>query len=582
MRKDYRQQIAQKRRLWILGFFLVVIAGIVVAKLFYLQVLRSSYYVAFAENQHWMKRDIPAERGKIYVKDRQTGGLYPLATNVSEDLVYLIPRQLEDPEDAAEKLATILKSKKEKVETKKKEILEKISQSKNYVPLEHKITPEQSDKIQELKLDGVMLTPESWRYYPEGKLASHILGYTDWDHIGHYGVEGYFQESLRGKAGFLEAEKDQRGKLISIGGVNLDPPKDGDDLVLTVDRTVQFEIEKTLKAGVEKFGAQSGNVIVMDPKSGAVLAMANYPDFDPNKYFKVKQGDYELFNNAVINSVYEPGSTFKPLVMASAINEKKVSPTTTHQCSGYIRVGTNVVKTSDLRGHGNEAMTQVLENSCNVGMVFVTQKLGKESTYHYLQNFGFNSNTGIRLNTENSGNIRDPNEWAEIDLAAAGFGQGLGVTTLQMVTAFSALANEGNLVQPYIVEEVVHSDGSKEKRKAKTVHQVVSKETAHTLSAMLVSAVENGVANPAKIDGYYMAGKTGTAQVAVENGKGYDSDKLITSFVGYGPVDNPKFVILVKFDMPRGGDNVWGATTAAPLYKEIAEYLLNYYRVPPG
>ncbi|MFC1651852.1 peptidoglycan D,D-transpeptidase FtsI family protein [Patescibacteria group bacterium] len=574
MKQSYREQNAQKRRLNMLGLILIILAGLVVAKLFYIQVLRHGYYLAFAENQHWMKRDIPAERGKIYVKDPETGGLYPLATNVQKDLCYVVPGQIKDPDKAAEKLAIVLKM-------KKKEILKEFEKSKHYVPIKHKLTEKESNRVQDLKIEGVMVTAESWRYYPEKELASHILGYVDWDGNGLYGLEGYFNESLRGKTGFLEAEKDQGGQLISIGNLNLDPPKNGDDLILTIDRTIQYEIEKKLKEGVEKFGATGGSILVMDPKSGAILAMANRPDFNPNTYFKMKEEDYWKFNNPAINGVYEPGSIFKPVVMASAINEDRVNPTTTHNCSGYVRIGTDIVKTSDLRGHGKEAMTQVLENSCNVGMAFVADKMGKELSYDYLTNFGFNNDTGIRLHTENSGNIRDSKDWAEIDLAASGFGQGLGVTSLQMVTAFSALANEGNLIQPYIVEEIIHSDGSKEKRKPKTIRQVIKQNVSQTISAMLVSAVENGVANPAQIEGYYMAGKTGTAQVAKENGDGYDDSKRITSFIGYGPVDDPRFIILVKYDIPYGGD-IWGATTAAPTYKEIGEYLLNYYRIPPS
>jgi cell division protein FtsI/penicillin-binding protein 2 len=574
MKQSYQEATAQKRRLNFLGLVLIVLAGLVMAKLFYIQVLRHGYYVAFADNQHWMKRDIPAERGKIYVRDPETGGLYPLATNVSKDLVYAIPNQIEDPQDAAEKLASVLKMKKD-------EILKEFEKSKYYVPLKHKLTENQSQKIQDLKIEGIMLTPESWRYYPEKNLASHILGYVDWDQKGHYGLEGYLHESLRGKAGFLEAEKDQAGKMITIGSVNLDPPKNGDDIVLTVDRTVQYEVEKKLKAGVEKFGATGGSVIVMNPVSGALVALANYPNFNPNGYFKIKPEDYSLFSNNAINAVYEPGSIFKPVIMAGALDAKKVKPSTTHNCRGWIRIGADIIRTSTYSAHGKETMTQVLENSCNVGMAFVSQKMGRELVYDYLNRFGFNSNTGVTLDSENKGNIRPPGEWADIDLATSGFGQGLGVTSLQMVTAFSALANEGNLVQPYIVEEVVHSDGSKEKRQPKIVRQVISRGAAKTITAMCVSAVENGVAQPAKIEGYYMAGKTGTAQVARSDGEGYDPNKRITTFIGYGPVDNPQFIILVKLDIPYGG-NVWGVTTSAMIYKEVGQYLLNYYRIPPS
>ncbi len=569
----YKEQSAQKRRLVLLGVILVIFALVIGGKLFYLQVFRHGYYIAFAENQHYIKRDIPAERGKIYVRDSESGKLYPLATNISLDMVYAIPYQVQDPILAAQKLAPILKM-------KEVEILKMFERSKYYVPLKHKLTEKQSQQIKALKLNGIMVTSESWRYYPEKRLASHILGYVDWDQRGHYGLEGYFNESLRGKTGFMTGEKDQAGRLISIGNLDLEPPRNGDDLILTVDRTIQYEVEKVLAEGVKKHGAQSGSIIVMDPKTGGILAMANYPDFNPNRYYKFK--NYDIFNNSSINSVYEPGSIFKPIVMAAALNEGKVKPDDTHQCTGYVRIGNDIVRTSTREAHGKETMTQVIINSCNVGMAkLTTEKMGKELIYDYLIKFGFSSNTGIMMDTENKGNIRQPKDWAEIDVATSGFGQGLGVTSLQMVTAFSALANEGNLVQPRIIDEVIHSDGSKEKKSPKLVRQVISKDTAKTITAMLIAAVEEGYVQNVKIPGYYVAGKTGTAEVARADGQGYDPTRRITTFIGYLPANNARFIILVKLDLPNSGPGIWGITTSAPMFKEVAQYLIQYYRIPP-
>ncbi len=573
MPSAYREQSAQKRRLVILGVLLVIFALLVAGKLFYLQVFRHGYYLAFAENQHYLKRDIPAERGKIYVRDSESGGLYPLATNISKDMVYAVPYQVENPSLAAEKLAPILKM-------KEVAILKMFERSKYYVPLKHKLSEKQSQQIEALKLAGIMLTSESWRYYPESRLASHILGYVDWDQKGHYGLEGYFNESLRGKAGFMAGEKDQAGELISIGNLDLEPAKNGDDLILTIDRNIQHEVEAVLEEGVKKFGAQSGSIIVMDPKSGGLLALANYPDFNPNKYYTFK--NYDIFNDSAINSVYEPGSIFKPLIMAAALNEGKVKPSDTHNCAGYVRIGNDIIKTSTREAHGKETMTEVIINSCNVGMAkLTTEKMGRELVYNYLMKFGLNSNTGVMMDTESKGNIRQTKDWADIDLATSGFGQGLGVTSLQMVTAFSALANEGNLVQPRVVDEIIHSDGTKEKKQAKLVRQVISKDTAKTITAMLISAVEDGYVQNVAIPGYYVAGKTGTAEVAREDGQGYDSTRRITTFIGYAPANNARFIILVKLDLPNSGPGIWGITTSAPMFKEIAEYLIHYYRIAP-
>ncbi|MFH2105118.1 MAG: penicillin-binding protein 2 [Parcubacteria group bacterium] len=548
---------------------------VIVWRLFSIQVLQHNYFLALASGQQKIYEDLVPERGRIYIEDRFTKNLYPLAINKRLTLVYAIPKQVQDINGVAEKLADIL-------ELPADELKEKLSKEDDlYEPLKHRVTDDKVEEIKNLDLAGIRFQPEDWRYYPDGEFAAHILGFVGFvedEKKGRYGLEGYYNDLLAGKEGHLAMEKDAAGRLISMGEKSFQKATDGDDLVLTIDRFIQFKVETKIKEAVEKFGAQRGTVIIANPHTGEIIAMANFPTFNPNKYSEVE--DANVFTNTAVYSLYEPGSAFKPVIMTAALDLGLVSPHTTVEDSGAIKVDEFTIRNFDGGASGTVTMTEILEKSINIGMVQIAQKMGRERVYEYVDNFGFNELSGIDLDTEASSELADYQQWSDADLATISFGQGISVTPIQLITATSAIANGGKLVQPHVVKKIVHSAGEEEVITSKETRQVISPAVAATTSAMMVSVVENGFGESAKVPGYKIAGKTGTAQVPNENGPGYDPSQKITSFIGFAPVEDPQFVMLVRLDNP-GGD-VWGASTAAPVFKEIAEEIFRYYQIPPS
>jgi len=497
-----------------------------------------------------------------------------------------------------------------------------------YVFLKNKLDPEISNQIEEMNLKGVVLLPEHWRYYPEGTLGSHLTGFLNRDNVGQYGSEGYFNIELEGKKGTIYAESDPFGRQITVGESKIINPQDGDTIVLTIDRIVQKEVEKILSQSVEDFKADSGQVIIMNPFTGAIIAMANYPSFDPNlfseaytlrkvekdeeiyktipvfkrdekgRYVPVTSEDMEdeeiekfvyenkfgpgVFKNKTISEFYEPGSVFKALVMAIAIDAKEVEPQSTYIDDGPLHIDEFEIKNSDNQYHGKVTMTEVLEKSLNTGMSHVAQLLGKRLMYKYLKDFGFGEYTNIRLEGETQGRVDYYTRWSKAQLLTTSYGQGIIVTPLQMVAAWAALANGGKLVQPYIVESII-KEGEIIKTEPQVIHRVISEETSSIITSMLISVVRRGHGRPADITGHLIAGKTGTSQIAGPSGK-YETGEgaVITSFAGYFPAFQPQFIMLVKFDRPRIGENTWGSTTAAPTFKKIAEFLIDYYNIQPN
>jgi cell division protein FtsI/penicillin-binding protein 2 len=352
---------------------------------------------------------------------------------------------------------------------------------------------------------------------------------------------------------------------------------DGSDLVLTIDRTIQFVACDRLHKAVERHNADGGSVLIMDAESGAILAMCGSPDYDPNKYSEVK--DVSVYNNPAIFFQYEPGSVFKPITMASALNEGKVGLETTYLDKGSVQIVPHEIKNSDLKAYGIQTMAQVLEKSLNTGVVFAMKALGADEFRRYVKLFGFGEETGVELMTEVNGDISSLSKRGEIYSVTASFGQGIAVTPLQMVRAFGAIANGGSLMRPYIIDEIRRSDGTRQVTEPYEIRRVISQRSSVILGNMLVSVVENGHGKRAGVPGYYVAGKTGTAQVPRSDGKGYEKDITIGSFIGFAPVRNPRFVMLTRIDHPR--DVQWAESTAAPLFGEIAKFLLQYLNVPP-
>ncbi len=562
-----------------LTFITVVIfgfAGVLLIRLFTLQVLAHGFYETLAQGQHAISQKLIPERGSIFVRDRYSGDqLFPLATNREAFLVFAIPKQIEKPDETAKALAPLL-------EVEPDDILLRLSKTDDlYEPLKHNVSEATKAAIENLKLPGIEFTSESVRYYPEGNLASQLLGFVGFvgdARQGQYGLEEKYESELAGKSGWLQAERDAGGRWITVGDRWLEEAQDGDDLILTIDRTVEYTVCTKLNEAVKKHGADSGSVVIMDPKTGAVIALCGYPDFDPNKYNEVT--DLDNFLNPVTYGMYEPGSVFKPITMAAALDQGQVTPSTTYIDEGSFEVAGYTIKNSDGKAHGEQTMTNVLEESLNTGAIFAEQQIGNEAFYDYVKRFGFGELTGIELDSEAPGNLGELGSGKDVFAATASFGQGITVTPIQLLTAYAAIANGGRLVKPHLIEEIIKPNNFRVKTETQTVRDVINPKTATTLTAMLVNVVKNGHGKRAGVPGYYIAGKTGTAQMSKTDGRGYDANRTIGSFAGFGPVDDPKFVMLVKIDVPR--DVQFAESTAAPLFGDIAKFLLNYYEVPPS
>lgn len=565
-------------RLNLLAVVVFVFSFFLVYRLFQIQVLKHSDYTALASGQHRLFEKLLPERGKIYVRDRANPDkLFALATNQKLHFVYAVPKEIEDPEESAQKISEILNLDEEV-------ILRRFSKKDDlFEPVKRGVSDEKWEEVNALGLKGIKTSPENYRFYPEGEIGAHILGFVgereeSEEKSGQYGLEGYFNKELAGIQGHLKTERDAGGRWITVGGIDLKEAQDGDDLILTIDHTIQYTACQRLNSWVLQHGADGGSLIIMDPKTGAILAMCGSPDFDPNKYNEVN--NIEVYKNPATYYTYEPGSVFKPITMAAALDKGVVTPQSTYVDEGEEKIGVYTIRNSDLKAHGEQTMIQVLEKSLNTGAIFAMRQLGEEGFYKYVKDFGFGEKTGLELDVESSGNISNLKNGREIYSATASFGQGITVTPLQLINAFSAIANKGLLMKPYIVEEIVKADGARIKTKPEQIRQVISPQTATTVTAMLVNVVENGHGTRAAAKGYYVAGKTGTAQVSKKNGIGYEQGHTIGSFAGFAPASDPKFVMLVKIDRPRSVQ--WAESSAAPLFGEIAKFLLNYFEVPPS
>ncbi len=561
-----------KRSSWLTAFLLLFFV-VVGTRLFLLQVVNGREARETAAAQHSIYKKLLPSRGEIKLADKFSLETFPVAANLKSYLAYAVPSDVINPKEAAAALAPILG-------LDEKELLGKITQAgKKYVPLKKQLTDEQQQKIKDLKLSGIYFDSEDTRYYPEKNLLSQVLGfvgYKDDKKVGLYGLERNFEKDLAGSAGELFTEKDAGGAWIYGASREEQPAVDGTDFILTVDKNIQFQAQSVIKDAVEKNSADSGTVIVVNPKTGSVLAMANFPDFDPNLYNKVE--DPKFFRNDAATGNYEPGSIFKPITMAAAINEGKVTPDSTYNDTGSVVIDKYTIKNSDNKAHGIQTMTQVLEESLNTGAIYSKEQIGNDKFYEYVKNFGFGQATGIEL-PETQGNLDNLKAHIAVNFDTATFGQGITATPIQMVQAFTALANQGKMMKPYLVQTKLYPDGRTENIKPQIVRQVVSEKTANMISAMLVNVVENGHGKKAAVPGYYIAGKTGTAQVPKKDGRGYEENNNIGSFIGYGPVEDPQFLMLVRVNHPR--DVNFAESTAAPAWGKLAQFILNYYHIAP-
>lgn len=566
------------RRVAFLRMIFVLLAAVIILRLFLLQVLDHDVYQALASGQHELFEQLFPTRGSILAQDLKDKTTITVATNEQAGFLYAEPRNVKDPEGAARKIGTLLGYDEEKIMGLWKRLSDK---QDPYDPIEHRVPNDTIGKIKKMDLAGIRTSLETVRLYPERTLGGHVLGFLGYDETGRqtgkYGIEGYFERELAGKMGFLKSERDISGRIIALGDRSFEPAVDGSDVVLTIDRTIQHVACTALRKAVQAYQADGGSVIILDPSTGKVLAMCGAPDFDPNRYRETQ--DLDIFNNPAIFKAYEPGSIFKPITIAAALDSGAVSPSTTFEDTGSLQIDKFTIKNSDGTANGLQTMTQVLEKSLNTGVIFAMRKTGRSTFVDYVKRFGFGQAAGMELETEVAGNISSLKSNGEIFAATASFGQGITVTPLQMAAAFAAIANGGILKQPYIVEEIRHPDGTVDRREPNDVRRVMETKSARLLSAMLVAVVENGHGKRAGVDGYYIAGKTGTAQVAKKDGVGYEEGKNIGSFGGFGPAGSPRFAMVVRIDNPH--DVSWAETTAAPLFGEIAAFLLQYFEIPP-
>jgi len=573
---ENRRSLTQSRnwRIYILAFFILAAAVIIFIRLYILQVKSYEKYLRLAENQHKIWQELRPERGEIFLNEGKNEW-YPLAVNKKMPMAYAVPKEIVNKKETAEKISEILNLDQKIVE-------EKISDSEDmFEILKHKLEEEESNKIKEAKLAGIYLTPESFRFYPGGELASQIVGFVGSDgeeFKGRYGLEAYFEKELKGEPGSLSQERDTRGRWISIADREVQPPKNGDNLVLTINHTVQYEVEKILRETVEKHKADSGAIVALEVKTGKVLAMAGFPSFNPNNYGSTE--DISLFINPAVSVAYECGSVFKPITAAAGIDDGKIEPDTEYVDTGSVREAGYTIKNSEDKVYGRQTMTGVLENSINTGAIFIQRQLGNKKFTDYVKAFGFGEKTGIELPNESAGNIKNLKDLRRnIHFYTASFGQGITVTPLQLVTAYAVIGNGGKLMKPQIVEKIIHNGSEVEEIKPQEVRRVISEESAKKVAQMLLSVVKNGHGKKAAVPGYLVGGKTGTAQVSKVGEKGYQEGVTIGTFAGLAPIDDPQFAVVVKINNPK--DVQWAESTAAPAFSQVMEFLLKYYGVKP-
>lgn len=586
------------------GFLLIV------GRLFLLQVYSAGLYRALAEHQHSLFEELFPRRGRIFVRDFGSDEEYPVATLAPKGMVYAIPADIENPEDVALKVAGALGWPEVKdYETAKlvadlraagneeqanqlaagmqtdgsrvRQFVERLSKEGDpYEPVERNVDDVRLSLLDALDLKGIAYVPEDGRAYPEPGFGGQVIGFVSQQEgqlpKGNYGLEGYFNEYLSGTAGSLQGLRDVRGGLIGVGRRELTPAVDGGDLLLTIDRTVQVVACDMLRQGVVQHRAESGALVILNPATGAVLAMCGVPDFYPATFGEVQ--DYNAYNNPTIFTPYEPGSIFKPITVAAGLDTGAITPHSLYNDLGYVQVDDRTIRNAADKTHGTVDMVTALEESVNTAMVWIMQKTGRDTFATYVRNFGFGMLAGIELNTEVPGTVASLDQPGEVYAATASFGQGITATPLQMAVAYGALANDGVLMRPYVVAEKRYANGTVEVTQPTFVRQVISPDTAKKVAAMMVSVVEQGHGKRAGVPGYYIAGKTGTAQIA-ENGV-YSATKFNGSFAGFGPVRDPQFVMVVKVSNPQSGV-IYAESTAAPIFGQIAAFLLQYYGIPP-
>lgn len=565
-------------RLKLVAAFFLTIFIFLSARLFFWQIIRGKDLSAQARDQYQTGKNIVAPRGNILASDSTW-----LVARGEAWLVYAsLPDIKDDPRKIADKLAPFFLEE----ETERSEILVEVERIYSlltkkeivWVPIKHKISPDVKKNIEALGIEGIGFEKQETRMYPEASSAAHLLGFvgkdTEGEDIGYFGLEGYYNAPLSGKPGFLGRERDARGLPIGIGDMTEVTAIAGVDLLTHIDKTIQLLLDEKLSEGIEKYGAVAGTAIVMNPENGAILAMSAFPSYDPASYSEF--GDI-YFKNPIVSDSFEPGSIFKVLVMAAGLDSGAVEPDTKCEiCDGPLKVDKYFIKTWNNEYNADATMLDVLVHSDNVGMSYVGQETGADTLYDYLNAFGIGKATNIDLQGEIEPKLREKGTWNIVDLATTSFGQGVVATPIQMVRAVGAIANDGILVTPQVVDRILGETWG-EDIKPEINERVVSAKTANEVTAMMVEAAKSGEAKWTHLRGFNVAGKTGTAQIPIAGH--YDEERTIASFVGFAPADDPDFVMLMTLREPSSSP--WASETAAPLWYNIAKDLFIYFGIQP-
>ena len=552
-----------KKKLYII---LILISGALLSLVFrlvFLQIINGENFALKAENLHNTTIRVQSERGDIF--DRNGN---PLALNIPSYEVFWRRTSTTVDKDKLEELFTLMNHDWSSVE-------EKIDKGANFIYLSRSADESFLNLIKKQFTKGIEWTESKNRIYPGGKLASSILGFVGTDE-GLEGIERDYESYLKGKSGFKLVERDAKGNILYTLGREISNLEPGCDIYLTIDKIIQYIVESELEQIQQKFQPESVVAIVLEPKTGEILAMANTPSYDPNQF---KEFSSSHFRNRAITDFYEPGSTFKVVTASAALEEKIISPKDQIFCeNGNYSIAGHVIH--DVHSYGWLSFQEALSYSSNIAFTKIAQQLGEEELYQYIKKFGFGEKTGIDLNGEAVGLVRDVDRWSRLSIGAIPYGQEIGVTPIQLASAVAAVANGGVLMKPFIVDEIVDEKGIIVKKNYITIkRRVISENCAKLMTDLLIDVVENGSGQPAIINGYSVAGKTGTSQKHIPGEVGYSHTQFISSFVGYAPAHNPEVVVLLVIDEPKGA--YYGAQVAAPSFKNITEKILRYLEIPP-
>ncbi|MDD5167861.1 MAG: penicillin-binding transpeptidase domain-containing protein [Syntrophales bacterium] len=564
--------MAQESKRWLkfrivtlMGLFLMLFIALI-TRAFQLQVLSGQALKNIASKQHTRTLQIEPERGIIFDRNGEK-----LAASMLTDSVCADPSKIRYPKDVAQKIAAVL-------DVDSETVLRKITTSKNFCWLARRIPAEQSAKVEGLNIDGIFLIKEPKRFYPNGELAGHLIGFVGLDSVGLEGLELKYDEYLKGTPEKLVWTRDAKGKRLypHVEKAAVDN-RASYNLILTIDGRIQHLVETQLKEAVKDKSAKGGYAMVMDPKTGEILALANEPSFDPNNFAK---GNALKGKNKVITDCYDPGSTFKPFLVAGALEEKVVKETDRIFCeNGNYVVADRVFHEAQRKRHGYLTVREVLKYSSNIGAAKIGERLGKEKFYQYIKKFGFGSKTGIDLPGESPGLLRPYKDWTRVDATTIAFGQGISVTAIQLITALSAIANDGVMMKPFIIRGIVDKQGQVMKEyRPEVARKVISPATAKRMTSILTGVVgeEDGTGKKARIDNVNVAGKTGTSQKFDFARHVYSSERVRTSFMGFFPSEAPQVVMLVVLDEPQR--DKWGGVASAPVFKKIGEQILTCFK----